>query len=119
VYINPIGFAFEDFDGVGRKRTIDNGQPVDTTGSFPLAEGTKNFADSAELMDLLASGTQAHQCWAKKMAGYALERDLVDVERPLVESLGAVSLATGGSLKQVMLALVQNDSFRTHVGGGQ
>jgi len=119
VYINPLGFAFEDFDGVGRYRTTDNGQPVDTTGSYPFAEGTLGYGDAAELMQVMAAGTQAHQCWSKKMAGYALERDLVDRERPLVESLGAVSLASGGSLKQVMTALVQNDAFRTHVGGGQ
>ena len=119
VYINPVGFAFEDFDGVGRHRTSDNGQPVDTTGSYPFAEGTESFSDSAELMQLVAGGTQAHQCWAKKMASYALERDMVDTERPLIESLGAVSLASGGSLKQVMLALAKSDAFRTHVGGAQ
>jgi hypothetical protein len=119
VYINPIGFAFEDYDGVGRYRTTDNGQPVDTTGTFPLAEGNATFSGAPELMQALANGTQAHQCWAKKMASYALERDMVDAERPLVASLGAVSMASGGSLKQVMLALVQNDAFRTHVGGAQ
>lgn len=114
--INPIGFAFEDFDGMGRKRTMDNGSPVDTTGSYPFAEGVKSFQNSTELMQLIATGTQAHQCWAKKMAGYALERDLVESERPMIESLGAVSLA-GGSLKDVMVALVKEDGFRTHVGG--
>ncbi len=119
VYINPLGFAFEDFDGLGRSRTTDNGQPVDTTGSFPFAEGTENFSGAPELMQEMANGSRAHQCWAKKMASYALERDIVDAERPLVESLGAVSMASGASLKAVMLALVQSDAFRTHVGGGQ
>jgi hypothetical protein len=119
VYINTLGFAFEDYDGVGRYRTTDNGQPVDTTGSYPFAEGTLSFSGAPELMQLVAQGTQAHQCWSKKMASYALERDLIDTERPLIESLGAVSLASGGSLKQVMLALVKNDAFRTHVGGSQ
>jgi len=115
--INPIGFAFENFDGVGRYRDTDNGQPVDASGEYPFAEGMKSFDGSAELMQIMASGTQAHQCWAKKMASYALERDLVEGERPLVESLGAVSLASNASLKQVMLALVSEDAFRTHIGG--
>lgn len=118
VYINPLGFAFEDFDGVGRARTMDNGLPVDTTGSYPFAEGTESFSGAPELMQIIASGTQAHQCWAKKMASYALERDLVEVERPVVQQLGTVSMQSGGSLKQVMLALIQSDAFRTHVVGG-
>jgi len=118
-YINPLGFAFEDFDGIGRARTTDNGQPVDTTGSYPFADGTQNFSGSAELMQEIAKSPQAHQCWSKRLASYALERDIVDAERPTVEALGAVSQASGGSLKQVMLALVKSDAFRTHVGGGK
>jgi len=119
VYINPVGFAFEQYDGVGRYRTTDNGKPVDTSGSYPFSDGTRSFEDSAELMQEIANGPQAHQCWSKKLASYALERDIVDSERPTVEALAAVSQASGGSLKQVMLALVQSQAFRTHVGGTQ
>jgi hypothetical protein len=119
VYINPLGFAFEDFDGIGRYRTSDNGQPIDTSGSYPFANGTQDFKDAAELMQLIASGPQAHQCWSKKLASYALERDIVEAERPTIEALGAVSQASGGSFKQVMLALVKSDAFRTHVGGAK
>ena len=117
--INPVGFAFENFDGLGRTRTMDNGQPVDTTGTYPFQEGYLTFAGAAELMQDMANGMQAHQCWAKKMASYALERDLVEADRPMVEALGAVSQASGSSLKQVMLALVKHDAFRTRAGGAQ
>ena len=115
--INPIGFAFENFDGLGRARDTDNGQPVDTTGTYPFVEGTLGFNNAGELMERMANGVQAHQCWAKKITSYALERDLVETDRPLIEELGTVSQASGSSLKQVMLALVKNDAFRTRVGG--
>jgi hypothetical protein len=116
-YINPVGFAFEDYDGIGRYRSNDNGNPLDTTGSYPFADGTRSFKDSTDLMQVIANGAQAHQCWSKKLASYALERDIVEAERTTVETLGAVSQASGGSLKQVMLALVQTPAFRTRVGG--
>ena len=32
-YINPLGFAFENFDGMGRVRSTDNDKPVDTSSS--------------------------------------------------------------------------------------
>ncbi|HYP86518.1 MAG TPA: DUF1592 domain-containing protein, partial [Polyangiaceae bacterium] len=118
-FINPLGFAFEDFDGLGRFRSTDNGQPVDTAGSYPFASGLQNFDGAADLMQTIAASPEAHQCWSKKLASYALERDVVDAERPLIEALGAVSASSGGSLKQVMLALVQNDAFRKRVGGGK
>jgi hypothetical protein len=117
--INPVGFAFEGFDGLGRYRDSDNGQPLNTTGQYPFAEGTKSFSGATELMQQIAEGSQAHQCYAKKLASYALERDVVATEKPLVESLGATSRETGASLKALMLALVKTDAFRTHVGGGQ
>ena len=117
--INPIGFAFEDFDGVGRVRTTDNGKPVDTTGTYPFAEGFLEFANHRELMDLIANGSQAHQCYAKKLASYATQRDLVEGERPVVERLGAVSQASGGSIKKLIVAIAGDEAFRTHVGGAQ
>ncbi len=117
--INPLGFAFENFDGLGRYRELDNGKPVDAHASYPFAEGVKEFTGPGELMQLIANGTQAHQCYAKKLASYALQRDLVDRERPLVVALGEASRASGASIKNVMLALVKMDAFRTHVGGVQ
>ena len=119
VYINPVGFAFEDYDGIGRYRSDDNGHPLDTTGSYPFADGTHSFKDSSELMQVIANSAQAHQCWSKKLASYALERTIVESERPTVDALAAVSQASGGSLKQVMLALVKTPAFRTRVGGAQ
>jgi hypothetical protein len=118
-FINPLGFAFENFDGLGRARTVDNGKPVDTTGNYPLAEGPLTFKNSDELLQAIANGKQAHQCYAKRIAGYALGRDLVEADRPLIEALGATSLAGGANIKGIMLALVKDNAFRTYVGGAQ
>ena len=117
--INPVGFAFENFDGLGRYRETDNGQPVDTAGVYPFQEGERAFAGAPELMELMASGSQAHQCWTKKMASYGLARDVVESDRPLVEALAQASQQPDSSLKDVMLALVRSDSFRIRAGGVQ
>ena len=37
--INPLGFAFENFDAIGRIRTMDNGKPVNTADVYELATG--------------------------------------------------------------------------------
>lgn len=119
VIINPIGFAFENYDGLGRTRAMDNGKAVDTAGNYPFAEGVKDFSGGNDLMQIIASGKQAHQCYAKKVAGYALQRDLVEADRPMVETLGKASLDSNASIKGVMVALVKENAFRTHVGGAQ
>jgi Protein of unknown function (DUF1592)/Protein of unknown function (DUF1595)/Protein of unknown function (DUF1588)/Protein of unknown function (DUF1585)/Protein of unknown function (DUF1587) len=117
--INPIGFAFENFDGLGRMRETDNGRPVDTTGVYSFVEGRIPFSGAPELMEKMASGVQAHQCWAKKMMSYAMERDLVEGDRPLMETLAKTSATSGGSLKQVMVTLAKSDAFRVRAGGAQ
>jgi hypothetical protein len=114
-YINPLGFAFEHFDGMGRLRTSDNGKPVDTRAAYPFAEGYKEFADSAELMQLMSGSKQAHACYAKKIASFGLQRDIVESDVPTLDAMAAVSMA-GGSLKQVMVALVEDPAFRMRRG---
>jgi hypothetical protein len=115
VYINPLGFAFEGFDGMGQPRTIDNGQPIDATGSYPFSEGTKDFSDAQDLMSILAQSEQAHTCHAKKLTGYALQRDIVEPDRPLLEALAEVSQAE--SIKETIVALVKDPAFRFRAEG--
>lgn len=114
-YINPLGFAFERFDGMGKLRDMDNGKPIDTRAAYPFAEGLKEFADSAELMQIMAESKQAHACYAKKIASFALQRDIVESDLPMLDAMTAVSMA-GGSLKHVMVALVKDPAFRTRQG---
>jgi hypothetical protein len=74
------------------------------------------FADAAELMALMADSRQAHACYAKKIASFALQRDIVHDDLPTLDALAQVSMA-GGSLKDVMLALVRDPAFRVRKGG--
>jgi hypothetical protein len=121
-YINPLGFAFENFDGLGRVRTTDGydvdtqtEKPVDTTSSYPFVEGTREFTGASELMQLLADQSQAHACYAKHLAGFFLQRDLAAADKPLLETLTTASQASG-SVKQLVLALVTSPSFTTRSG---
>jgi len=114
-YVDPLGFALENFDGLGRKREVDNGQPIDTTGSYPLAEGVAAFTDGNDLMRVLASSPQVHICYSKHLTSYALGRDLVERDRPVLESLGKVSGSQ--SLKELIVALVRDPIFRTRKAG--
>jgi hypothetical protein len=113
--LNPLGFAFENFDGMGVERALDNGKPVDTTGQFAFDDGVHEFADAVELMQILAGNAQAHQCYSKHVAGYALQRDIVESDRPLLESLGEVS--AGDSLKELAVSLVRDPAFRLRQEG--
>lgn len=115
--INPLGFAFEHFDGMGQYRDTENGNlPIDSSGTYTFADGPKSYSGAAELMQVLAATPQVHACYAKKLMSYALQRDVVAADKPLLDTLAATSMSAS-SVKQVILELVRNNAFRTHVGG--
>ena len=116
--INPLGFAFEHFDGMGRYRETENGGlAIDSSGNYRLASGTKSFSGAANLMQIMAADSQVHLCYAKKLSSFALQRDVVTSDMPLLQTLAATSMASAGSTKNVILQLVQSDAFRTRTGG--
>jgi hypothetical protein len=128
-YINPIGFAFEHFDGMGQWRdteavsTDTPGQTtqkaVDSAGVYPFAEGTKSFNGAADLMQIMSTSSQAHACYAKKLSSFVLQRDIVASDMPLLDTLKTTSMGSNGSIKQVLLDLVKNNAFRTRLAGVQ
>jgi hypothetical protein len=114
--INPLGFAFEAFDGLGRFRALDNGSPVNTSGSYPFSDGARDFSGAKELVQIMADTEQAHTCYSKKVTGYALQRDLVEADRPLLEALSEVSREEE-SLTELVISLVRDPAFRLRAEG--
>jgi len=115
--INPLGFAFEGFDAVGRARTMDNGKPIDTNGEYKFSSGTKSYKNAAELSALLAEDEQAHGCYSANLTEFALGRDLAGGDAALVTTLQSASLTSHRSLKDSLLAIVTSKEFATAVGG--
>jgi hypothetical protein len=121
--INPLGFAFEHFDGMGEYRDIEEypGEmlTIDSSGTYGFAGGTKSWQDADDFMQVLATEPQAHVCYSKKLASYGLQRDIVTADGPLLNAMATASASSGGSLKELTLALVRQDAFRIRAGGAQ
>jgi hypothetical protein len=111
-YIDPFGFAFENFDGLGRARSEDNGLPVDTSGAYPFLASAR-FTDSTELMALLAESHLAHGCYAKQLTEFALGRSLDARDAALVAELQTQSLEQDASVSALVLRLVSSETFRS------
>ena len=103
---------------MGQYRDTENGNlTIDSTASYTFAEGTKTYSSAADLMQILATTPQVHSCYAKKLASFALQRDIVASDMPMLTTLASTSMASGGSVKQVIIDLVRSNAFRTRVGG--
>jgi len=84
--MDPIGFAFEHFDAIGRYRTQDNGEPIDAAGKLDTGESFKNASDLRGIVvgkkrDLFA------RCLTEKMLTYALGRGLEYYDKRTVDKI--------------------------------
>jgi hypothetical protein len=111
-YINPLGFAFENFDAMGQVRTTDNGKPVDTSGEYLFADGAKSFADAPALLALMAAAPQTHQTFSAHLAEFILARDMAEKDRTFITTLGQTSMGAV-SIKQMALAVIKSPAFTT------
>ena len=85
-YINPLGFAFENFDAMGQVRTMDNGKTLDTTGEYPFADGVQSFTGAPALLALLAAQAQPHQTYSANLAEFVLARDVAEQDRAFINT---------------------------------
>jgi hypothetical protein len=118
--INPLGFAFEGFDGIGRTRTTDNGQPVNAAGKYAFSEGERTFDGAADLMKVISTSRQAHDCYAEHLFEYLYGRERARegaagaADGALVSEVGRRS-AGKVSVKSMVLDLVSTDAFLTRL----
>lgn len=112
VMINPAGFAFEHFGAIGEYRTEDNGFGINAADSYPFDSGAKSYANAVEFSQILADGPEAHRCYAKFWAEYALGRDMGAGDDKMIDALGEAS-HTGTAIQDLILQIVETDAFLT------
>ena len=116
-FINPAGFAFENFDGLGSYHTTENGQTIDSSGTYPFTEGPKSFANEAELSRVLADSQQLHSCHAIGWTANLYSRIPRAGDVVAASAVGQMSLAQNISSADLIVALITDHAFVTRVEG--
>lgn len=111
--INPLGYAFENYDGLGRWRTVDYGVEVDASDTFVLDGAEIAYDNAIDLVGAMAVSPQVHECFAEHVVEYTHGRSLVDSDEPVVDALTEASLG-GASVIDLVTQAVTADSFRVN-----
>jgi mono/diheme cytochrome c family protein len=115
--IDPLGVAFDNYDAIGRWRTVETVR--DGTGADPkldpsgeLYDGRK-FADAVELRKLLLEDTDKFAAvLTAKLATYALRRGMTFSDREELKHVTEQSKAEGYKLASLIEDLVASDLFQ-------
>jgi hypothetical protein len=108
--MDPIGFALENFDAVGRYRTVDENKiAIDSSGTW--SDGTK-FTGAVELEKVITQDPRFAPCLVKNLFSYALGRSFTDKDEPTIAAIVDHAQKNGFSMKQVIHDIVASDPFR-------
>ena len=74
--INPLGFALENFDAVGRWRTMENGKPINSTAKYVTVTGETLAVQSArDIADHVVASPHAHRAFVTQFFEHLVKQN--------------------------------------------
>jgi hypothetical protein len=112
--MDALGFGMENFDALGRWRTMDGKFPIDSSGTLPNG---KSFAAPAQLMTLIKDDLPDFaRCLVEKMLTYALGRGLERYDRRSVDDITRKLVAADYRMQTLVYEIVRSLPFQSRRG---
>ncbi|MBA3684386.1 MAG: DUF1592 domain-containing protein [Planctomycetes bacterium] len=110
VRLDPLGFALEAYDPIGRYRTKDGGLPVDTASV--MTDGTRiNGARELKTILLQTRRIDFARCLVSKLLTYALGRGLQPYDEPTVDAIVKDLEADGWRFSSLVTGIARSYPF--------
>jgi hypothetical protein len=111
--MDPLGFSLENFDALGKWRTVADGAPIDASASLP--DGSK-FEGVNGLRSLLLSHKEDFvRTLSGKLLGYAVGRGTEYYDLPAIRKISRDAAASDDRWSAVVLGVVNSVPFRMSV----
>lgn len=115
--MDPIGFGFENFNGIGVWRDKDGGQPINAADE--LSGGQQFNGPSALTNLLLARKSDFAQCLSEKMLTYATGRGLEFYDKRTVDAIAQQLAKDNYRFSSLIVAVVKSLPFDMKRGDGK
>ncbi|MCA9671574.1 MAG: DUF1592 domain-containing protein [Myxococcales bacterium] len=104
--MDPIGFGFERYDGVGRYRDTEAGKPIDDSGSLvDTVDLDGDFRGVPDLAKKLAESAQVQRCMVKQWFRYAFGRRESGFDACAIREAQKRFAAADGDLRELIVAI--------------
>jgi mono/diheme cytochrome c family protein len=112
--MDPLGFALENYDAIGKWRTMDGEFPVDSSGVLP---GGKKFSSPVELRQILSQRRfEFSRTLTEKLLIYALGRGLERYDRPTVNDITKRLETSGYGFQTLVREVIRSLPFQSRRG---
>ena len=108
--LDPLGFALESFDAVGRQRIMEDGVEVDDSGALPdgtIVDGLDGLRDV-----LMTRRNEFVETFAEKLLTYAIGRGLEPSDRPALREIRRQVEASDYRFSALVDGIVDSVPFR-------
>ena len=108
--LDPLGFALESFDAVGRQRIMEDGVEVDDSGALPdgtIVDGLDGLRDV-----LMTRRNEFVETFAEKLLTYAIGRGLEPSDRPALREIRGQVEASDYRFSALVDGIVDSVPFR-------
>jgi Protein of unknown function (DUF1588)/Protein of unknown function (DUF1585)/Protein of unknown function (DUF1592) len=116
VRMDPLGFALENFDAIGKWRNTEDGVPIDASAALP--DGTK-FEGVAGLRKLLLSHREQFVgTFTENLLTYALGREVEYHDLPAVRKITRAAAASDHRWSSLILGIIKSVPFQMSIVRG-
>jgi mono/diheme cytochrome c family protein len=109
--MDPIGLALENFDGIGRWRTTDNGAIIDPASQ--LADGTPIAGPAALRQAILRNPDMFARNMTEMLLSYGLGHGIEYFDMPYVRAIVKDAQRTGYKFSSLVLGIVKSAPFQS------
>ena len=112
--MDPIGFALENYDGIGQWRNDDDGAAIDPSGTLP--DGS-SFSGAAGLRQALLTAHKDEfiSTFTEKLLTYALGRGVEPYDRPAMRSIIREAATKNSTIPAFIGAIVRSPQFQMRI----
>ncbi len=115
--IDPLGFAFENYDAVGAFRKSEGNKIIDVSGTLPDGRKINGMGDLKKA--LLADKDRFARHVTEKMLTYALGRGVEYYDKRAIDRIASDVAKDDFKFSRMVIAIVQSDPFRLRRGKDQ
>jgi len=109
VRMDPLGFSLENFDALGKWRTVSDGQPIDASASLPGANRFQGVTGLRQL--LLIHRDDFVRTFTEKLLAYAVGRGTESYDLPAVRTIANAAAADDHRWSSIIMGIVRSTPF--------
>src|SRR5258708_271495 len=109
--IDPIGYGFENYDGIGAFFSTEAGKAVDATGTLTGTDVDGDFNGVLELSQKLSRSEMVRTCVAEKWFNFGMGRTFAPADACSMAGI-MNAFKKANNIRDLLVELVATDAFR-------